>query len=185
MSSFGTALVLDLPPGVECAEFDDLLRGRALVIYSTDAPDGWRRVCAYLEPPGLLDEALQALDGVQSGRLAVAEDFDEYGALWAVVRLDGENPTVVHRRWLLSADSRSPDEVTAALSEFDEDPRLKDVTSVDALTDAARLFKTDPSRMLSAEEDSVNAWQSMGVIGGPFPWWDALELPWPETGVGT
>jgi hypothetical protein len=127
-----------------------------------------------------LDALVEVSRRVGEARLAVAEDFDEYGVLWAVVSVSKGQAEVLHRRWLLNADPDDPDDVARAIEDNDGDPRVNDVAGAAAASAAARLFDGDPIAMEQAEEESVGAWEEMGIIGGPFPWWDALELPWPE-----
>jgi hypothetical protein len=38
--------------------------------------------------------------------------------------------------------------------------------------------------VVAAEAGSATAFEEIGVAGGPFPWWDALQLPWPDSSIG-
>jgi hypothetical protein len=62
-----------------------------------------------------------------------------------------------------------------------EDPRERDIAGPDAAAAAAALFDADPAPAIEAERSSATAYEEIGVIGGPFPWWDALDLPWPQS----
>jgi hypothetical protein len=46
------------------------------------------------------------------------------------------------------------------------------------------VFGCDPARMIEAEQSSASAYLEIGIVGGPFPWRDALALPWPQAGAG-
>jgi hypothetical protein len=184
MSSFGTAFVIDTPPGVATAIVDQYSHEHAREAYVLRSADGWRRVSAYLDEPGRLNELLELAVSVGTARFVVAEDFDEYGALWAVVTAVDSTARVLHRRWILNADPDDEEAVETAIQDNDGDPRASDVTGDAALFAVAQLFGVDISRLSDADEESASAWMQIGVIGGPFPWWDALGLPWPEPGIG-
>jgi hypothetical protein len=171
----------------DAASLSSVVRGLTSQVgttYTTDASDGWRRATAYLHEPGRLEGITQILTRVGNGRAALAEDFDEYGALWVVVSVkDGEVRTV-HRRWVLNADPEDAADVARAVSAEAQDLRLDDVAGEEAAADAARLFGIDPEEMVEAERSSDSAYLKIGIVGGPFPWWNALSLPWPEPGAG-
>ena len=179
MSTYGTAFVLDVP-GSFAPPVPDMVRRSARQGFRTVAPDGWHRTVAYLDDIELVDELLAWLQTTTGGRLAVAEDNDDFGALWVVARAVGGKVETVHRRYVLNADPADSDEVADALAELDQDPRTLDQAGPAAAEAAAALFGVDPGRVIRAERDSGSAWEEIGTIGGPFPWWSALELPWPH-----
>lgn len=179
MSTFGTALVIDVAPGSELSEIAALLNTRKGFPRAVALQSGWTRVSAFLPDVGQLDLITRL--GVSAGtcRIAVAEDNDEYGALWVVISVSGGVPETVHRRYILNADPRRRREVRRALRDFEgSDPRVEDVAGPGAAAAAADLFEVDRHLMLEAERDSVSAYREIGVVAGPFPWWDALGLVW-------
>lgn len=93
--------------------------------------------------------------------------------------LDVGGVRTVHRRYVLNADPEDADEVADALAELDADPQVLDQAGPAAAEAAEALFGVDPEPVVRAERDSASAWEEIGTIGGPFPWWSALELPWP------
>lgn len=118
-------------------------------------------------------------------RAVLAEHYDEFGALWAVLAATGDRVSVVHRRYVLNADPDDPEEVALAIRSLEtNDPRAEDVAGPAAAASAAELFGLEPSRMQDAEQESASAWEELGVIGGPFPWWDAMGLNWPGPDAG-
>ena len=48
----------------------------------------------------------------------------------------------------------------------------------------ANLFEVDHAPMIDAENGADAAYECLGVVGGPFPWWGALGLAWsgPQAG---
>jgi hypothetical protein len=118
-------------------------------------------------------------------RAAIAEDYDEYGALWVVLANEGRGVRTVHRRYVLNADPSDPADVALAVADIGGvDPRAQDLAGPEAAVDAAVLFDVEPAAMLAAEAASDRAYREIGVVGGPFPWWRALCLPWPQEGSG-
>ena len=173
MSTYGTALVADLPAG------------------AASAPAGWEHETVELggdlvrlvARSGEIDQVARVeelLAAAGSGRAAVAEDHDEYGALWVVLSADHRAVWTVHRRYVLPADPGDPEAVAAAIEDHGgTDPREADVAGEDAAAAAARLFGVPTGPMVEAERASASAHLELGLVGGPFPWWDALRLPWP------
>jgi len=58
------------------------------------------------------------------------------------------------------------------------------VAGAQAAAAAAALFGVDPGPVVEAEIRSDHAWEELGTVGGPFPWWSALQLPWPGPDAG-
>ena len=138
---------------------------------------------AGLPDVGQLDLIKRMVVSAGNCRVAVAEDNDEFGALWVVLSVTDGLVQTVHRRYVLNADPYRRRDVRRALRALDGmDPRTEDVAGPAAASAAADLFEVDRRPMLEAELDSVWAFQQIGVVGGPFPWWEALRLPW--EGVG-
>jgi hypothetical protein len=183
LSTFGTALVIDVAPGGDLREIASVLNAREAFPMVEQLHSGWTRVNAGLRDIEQLDLIERLAVSAGTCRVAVAQDNDEYGALWVVLAVhDGEVRTV-HRRYVLNADPYSRREVRRALRDFKgRDPRNADVAGPEAAAAAADLFEVDRQPMLEAELDSVWAYQKIGVVAGPFPWWDALGLPWDGAG---
>ena len=180
MSTYGTALVLDVPADAHIGVLEEALQAQdGFISWHNGA--GFQRLAAYM--PMKIDQyplVERLLAWVARGRAAIAEDYDEFGALWMV--LEARNGTVrtVHRRYVLNANPRRPWEVKAALASLDGvDPRKDDVPGAAAAAEAAAVFDADERAMVTAERASKRAYRELGVIGGPFPWWTALGLPWP------
>lgn len=132
------------------------------------------------DPEDALRAAEDALRAAGSGRCAVAVDWDEYGAQWQVLTADQGGVRVVHARYVLNADLDDPDDVETAVADLGEDPRERDVAGLAAAREAAELFGTNPQAMLDADLRYPRLFEEIGTIGGPVPWWDALNLPWPS-----
>lgn len=185
MSTYGVAVVVDVH---RAGSLDDVLGGVARMggaawIAPVDGP--WRRVTACFGEIEQVDTVSSWIAGVGMARAAVAEDYDEYGALWVVLANEGSGVRTLHRRYVLNADPHDPADVAVALADlFGVDPRVQDVAGREAALDAAVLFDVDPAAMLAAEAASDRAYQEIGVVGGPFLWWSALRLPWPQPGAG-
>lgn len=175
MSSYGVAFVVEVPQGSSWVT--------GLVGYE-DEPrsDGWAcaQGCVDLD-----DEAVEQVReqlAITGGRAAVAEDRDDYGACFEVLEGRGGTLATVYRAFVLNADPEDADEVEAALGEYESDPRAEDVTGKQAAQAAAGLFGVDPTAMVEADATYRDtAWEELGVVGGPFPWWPALGLDWPTT----
>jgi hypothetical protein len=180
MSTYGTAIVIDVAPGGDVDEVLSVLSRRDPHTKATETESGWTRVTAFLADVGQLALIEYAAVSAGRARVAVAEDNDEYGALWVVLSASDGRATAVHRRYVLNADPHDPSDVALALQDLDGiDPRAVDVAGPAAAAAAAELFEVDPGPMVEAEHDSDSAFKEIGVVGGPFPWWDALSLPWP------
>lgn len=183
MSTFGTALVIDVAPGCDLKAIATALNAREAFPLVAETESGWMRVSAFLPDVGQLDLIERLVASAGTCRAAVAEDNDEYGALWVVLSAQDGSVRTVHRRYILNADPEDPADVATALRDLDGvDPRTEDVAGAAAAAAAAELFGVEAGPMLEAERESAAAHEEIGVVGGPFPWWDALELLW--GGVG-
>jgi hypothetical protein len=183
MSSYGTVFVIDVPEEVEVSVPDEV-RESLENGYRAVAADGRRRIVASVNAVGLVDTILDMVRTAGEGRVAIAEDNDEFGARWVVAGATAGTVEIAHRRYVLNADPADPDEVEGALADLGTDPRRSDLAGPAAAEAAARLFAVPVEPMITAEAESAESWQELGVVGGPFPWWTALELRWPEEGVG-
>ena len=182
MSTYGTAVALDLAPE---ADVDTVLTTLgAWSAWRRPLPDGWTRLTLASAEVGQLDEVRAMLVIAGKGCAAVAEDDDEYGAFWVVLAARPGVVRTVHRRYLLHADPYDRRAVRIAVADLGEDPRVRDVAGRDAAREAAEMFGVDAAAVLAAEESSDRAHERMGVVGGPFPWWDALGLTWPGDDAG-
>lgn len=186
VSTYGTALVIDVAVGGDVAGVQSrLLALEDADVYVIDGLAGWHRFSTYTREVEITKDIGGLLELAGRSRAAVAEDFDEFGAEWSVLSNRDGQVEILHRHYILNADPAAPDEVSVAISDLgDDDPRIENVDGPDAATAAAREFDRDPAAMLAAEDRADQAWRKLGDVGGPFPWWDALELPWPQEGVG-
>lgn len=183
VSTYGTALVVDVPPGTEFHVSDEV-HASFEVGFRIAAPDGWHRSVALLSAVDLVEDILDALRAAGRGRVAIAEDNDEFGARWVVAHAANNAAQVVHRRYILNADPDDVDEVDVAVGDLGGDPRELDVAGPGAAAAAAMLFGVPTDPMITAERESAAAWREIGIVGGPFPWWSALVLPWPVPPTG-
>lgn len=183
VSSYGTAFVLDTRLGVE-VQITDVVRAAVADGFRTATGGEMSRAVVLLSQVGLVDDVLVVLRRAGNGRLAVAEDNDDYGALWLVAAAEAGVVRTVHRRYVLNADPSDPAALDAALDEFDVDPRQADIVGPDAAAAAAAVFAVPAAGVVEAEQQSVYAWQQIGVVGGPFPWWDRMQLLWPVPALG-
>lgn len=185
MSTYGVAVVVDVH---RAESLDDILDGVAELggaSWLAPVEGAWQRVTAGHAQISQVDTVVSWIARAGMARAAIAEDYDEYGALWVVLANEGSGVRTVHRRYVLSADPSDPADVALAVADLDGvDPRAQDLAGPEAARDAAVLFDVDPSAMVVAEAESHRAYQEIGVVGGPFPWWRALRLPWPEEGAG-
>ena len=85
MSTYGTAVVLDIPP--EAA--DATTAAAPWTLEASDLGGGWTRMVTYSDEIEQVPAVERLLAAAGSGRAAVAEDHDEYGALWVVLASDG------------------------------------------------------------------------------------------------
>ena len=186
MSTFGTALVVDVAPGGELrgiAAALNALRSSPAVAHEMES--GWTRVVAATADIETLAQVKVMLMSSGTCRSAVAEDYDEYGALWVVLSAHEGRVRTVHRRYVLNANPRRRLQVRAAIRSLDGiDPRAEDVAGEPAAVSAAELFDVPPGPMVEAERSSGDAFKGIGTVGGPFPWWNALWLPWPGEANG-
>ncbi|MET0864656.1 MAG: hypothetical protein ABWZ98_10010 [Nakamurella sp.] len=186
MSSYGTAFVLDIPASVDPLQVVRTLNSAPAAFFLTSAFDGKHRIAGLIDAIEQVEPIAAALFLAGSGRAAIAEDNDEYGALWVVLRLAGGPVEIVHRRYVLNADLTDDQEIADALMDLGGvDPRWADVAGPRAAAAAAAVFGVPAEPMVVAEAESVTAFEGIGVAGGSFPWWDALQLPWPDSSMGT
>jgi hypothetical protein len=183
MSTYGTAVAIDVAPD---GRLDALLA--ALHDWSAWASavgdTGWTRITLSSGGIERLGDVRHLIAVAGKACAAVAEDDDEYGALWVVLAARPGTLRTVHRRYILNADPRDAREVALQVAQLGQDPRLRDVAGPAAARAAAEMFGVDPAAMIAAEADSHRLHQNLGVVGGPFPWWDALGLSWPGPGAG-
>ena len=144
----------------------------------TDSPPGWHRHLLLFREIEMLPKLEAVLRQAGAGRLALDEDYDEFGALSVVSEFTERELRTVLRHYVLNADPAEPDEVAVALADLGEDPRRNDVGGPGAATAAARLFDVPPEPLLAAEAAADQAFDLLGAIG-PLPWWDALGPRWP------
>lgn len=156
----------------------DLTLAKRGSLHVTESPAGWQRHLMMFREIEMLPALSGVLRQAGTGRLALDEDYDEFGSLWAVLAAtDGEVRTV-HRHYILNADPNVPEEVGVALEDLGADPRGQDVAGADAAAAAAALFEAASEPMIEAEAATDSVFDQFGVIG-PLPWWEALGLPWP------
>ncbi|MFQ6172286.1 hypothetical protein ACK8HX_11825 [Oryzobacter sp. R7] len=183
MSTYGTAVAIDVAPD---GRLDSTLA--ALHDWSAWArplgDTGWARITLSSSGIERLGDVRHLLTTAGKACAAVAEDNDEHGALWVVLAARPGALRVVHRRYILNADPHDAKEVARQVAQFGEDPRRRDVAGPAAARAAAEMFGVDPGPVVSAEASSDRLHHSIGVVGGPFPWWDALGLTWPGPGAG-
>lgn len=185
MSTFGTVLVVDVAPGGELRGIAATLNALRSFPVAHQMESGWTRVVAATSDIETLAQIKVMLISAGTCRAAVAEDNDEYGALWVVLSGHGGRVRTVHRRYVLNANPRRRLQVRAAIRSLDGiDPRDEDVAGEPAAASAAELFDVPPGPMVEAERSSGDAYQGIGTVGGPFPWWSALQLPWPGEAIG-
>jgi len=185
MSTFGTALVVDVAPGGELRGIATALNGLRSSPVAHPMESGWTRVVAATSDIETLDRIKVMLMSAGTCRAAVAGDYDEYGALWVVLSAHEGRVRTVHRRYVLNANPRRRLQVRAAIRSLDGiDPRAEDVAGEPAAASAAELFDVPPGPMVEAERSSGDAYKGVGTVGGPFPWWKALWLPWPSEAIG-
>ena len=179
MSTYGTVLAVDYGLGKTpiADQLVELASGNADIY--VEPRDECVRVTAHLGVVEVQPALIEVFTAVAPCRAAIAEDLDEFGASWVVLHCREDRTEVIHRRYLLNADPDDDEAVSLAIAALGSDPRTLDVAGPDAARAAAVLFGTDPSRMEQAETASAAAWQEIGIVGGPFRWWDALDLTWP------
>lgn len=184
MSTYGTAVVVDVAPD---GRLDAALAAlHDWVVWTNPVGDsGWTRITLSSSGIERLGDVRHLLSEARKGCAAVAEDNDEYGALWVVLAARPGELRVVHRRYVLNADPYDARQVARQLAHFGEDPRRRDVAGQAAARAAAEMFGVDPRPMMEVEASSDRLYRSIGVVGGPFPWWDALGLTWPGPDAGT
>lgn len=183
MSTYGTAVAIDVAPDgrldAVLAELHDWSAWGSPV-----GDTGWTRITLSSNGIQRLGDVRHLLTVARKACAAVAEDNDEYGALWVVLAARPGALRTVHRRYVLNADPRDPGEVAAQVARLGGDPRRRDVAGPAAARAAAEMFGVDPEPVLAAEAASHRLHESIGVVGGPFPWWDALGLTWPGPAAG-
>lgn len=185
VSTYGTTVVIDSPNGDLLVEMATHLAAENADVYRSVSADGWIRVVVALDDIEQVERFQSLLGRLGTGRVAVAEDNDEFGAAWAVLAAENGTIHTVHRRYVLNADPTNRTDVARAIQDLDAtDPRTHDVAGAQAAAAAAALFGVDPGPVVEAEAKSHRAWKELGTVGGPFPWWPALQLPWPGPHAG-
>lgn len=107
--------------------------------------------------------------GVDTGRIVIADDIDEFGALWTAWRVHNAEPVVVYRKYL------APDE-----NAVDAELASKDRADLNAAMDLAELWGVNPTAVAAVEDHFGAMSRALGIVGTPFlPWLDALDLQWP------
>lgn len=182
MSTYGTAVTLDLAPDADVAGVRAVLGSWSA--WERPLADGWTRLTLASREVDQVDEVRAQLVIAGTGCAAVAEDHDEYGALWVVLAARPDELRVVHRRYVLPADPSDERAVRLAVASHGVDPRAHDVPGPDAAREAAAMFGVTPEPVLAAEARADRAFEGVGTVGGPFPWWDALGLTWPGPDAG-
>ncbi len=195
MSSYSTALCLDLPAGTgpieryrSLAAHLQTVEGADVAAWSTTAGNGFTRIVVFAGGATGTEYAVRDwLAEIGAGRAAIAEDNDEFGARWIVLVAAGPDVRTVHARYLFAVDPTDQAGIRAVIDgDFQgDDPRTEDVSGAAALARLAALYGVPPAEVQAAEAAAGTAYRTMGMMGGPFPWWEALGLPWPEDGAGT
>lgn len=185
MSTYGTTVVIDSPDRDKLLDFAAQLAAEAADVYRSVSPDSWTRVVVALDGIEQVGRFSSLLGRLGTGRVAVAEDNDEFGASWTVLAAENGIVDTVHRRYVLNADPTNRTDVARAIQDLGtSDPRTLDVAGPQAAAAAAALFGVDPGPVVEAEAKSLHVWKELGTVGGPFPWWLALRLPWPGPHAG-
>jgi len=126
---------------------------------------------AIYQPHAQLDDAAESvLAALRGGRVAVADDFDEYGAAFASWRVDSHTPRLVYRALICPEDDES----------LREDSELPELTGEAAARRLAALWAADVERVLAADPARPALPEELQSVAGPFPWWSALGLAWPS-----
>ncbi len=186
MSTYGTTVAVDVHPRGDVGAVVAALEGWDGA-WRADRPDGWTRITLH---SGFViervDEVAGLLRAAGTGCAAVAEDHDEYGALWVVLAARPGTVRTVHRRYVLNADPHDGADVATALRDHSgRDPREGEVAGPEAVREAAQMFGVDATAALAAEAEYDRLHERLGVVAGPFPWWFALGLAWPGDEAGT
>lgn len=188
MSTYGSVAAVDVPPGIDIrAACRAMMQAQAGDEYVAEPADDWHRHLMMFGGIELLPQLEELLRTAGTARLALSEDYDEYGSLWVVLAAQDGHIRTVHRRYVLNADPADATEVAQAVAVLRADPhtgdialpdpRDSDVTGADAAAEAAALFAVAPEAMLAAEEAADETFEILGVVGA-LPWWDALGIPW-------
>jgi hypothetical protein len=206
MSTFGTAFCVDAPDEADVREVharlarDDWADPRQTAAFLSAAPGGLARLVVYLDYSTVGSGVRELVGHIGSGRLAVADNRDEFGAGWSAFRVVGGACTLVHEHEVLPvdpADHETVREYHEALLEG-APPEIRAEMFVDgwvpprperdpaALADLARLYEADPAVIGDAAAAADHAYEHCCVVGdsGLFPFWFACGLPWPEPGSG-
>lgn len=115
------------------------------------------------------ESATEVLSGLTDGRVAVADDFDEYGAIFSSWQADHNGARLVYRAVIC------PEEDDSLRAEGE----LPELTGESAADQLATLWGVDAAAVRAADAQQSALPDKLGVVGGPFPWWSALGLPWP------
>jgi len=175
MGTYGTAVIADTTTCEEAEAITANLRKLAAMTVDSCtlnpvAPVGelWR-ASGYVAMSTSEMIGIDLFAGVDTARVVIADDIDEYGALWTAWRVHNAEPVVVYRKYL------APDE-----NAVDAELAAKDRADLDAAMDMAELWGANPTAVAAVEDHFRAMSQSLGIIGIPFtPWLDALNLQWP------
>jgi hypothetical protein len=196
MSTFAETFCLDAPVGTDMsavyraflAEMADQSGGidhsRGVEGWVTTAPDGFVRLVVYGDSTfGARYAAGRVLETIGSGRLAVADNHDEFGAAWEASGVIDGVTAAVHRHHVIPVDPADDETVAEFITKDCEgkDPRAEDLRDHAAMTALATLYGVELAVVLAAETIADEAYQDVQVVGGYklFPFWHALDLPWP------
>lgn len=175
MSTYGTAVIADT---ATCEEAEAITANlRKLAAMTVDrctlnpvAPVGelWR-ASGYIAMSTSEMIGIDLFAGVDTARVVIADDIDEYGALWTAWRVHNAEPVVVYRKYLAANENAVDTELAA-----------KDRADIDAAADMAELWGVNPTVVTTVEDHFGAMSRSLGIVGTPFlPWLDALDLRWP------
>jgi hypothetical protein len=184
MATYGTVVAVDIAPDGDVRAVLEGL-GSWDAAWRLDAPSGWTRLTLTTGEIDRVEQVRALLATAGKGCAALAEDHDEYGALWAVLAARPGAIRTVHRRYVLNAHPKRPWQVARALADHGTDPRADDVAGATAAREAAEMFGVEAGPVVAAEARADELHRNLGVVGGPFPWWDALGLVWPGPAAGT
>lgn len=177
MSTHGTAIIIDTDDAESMTRLLHSVIARAepdhasSTVWAPLQPLGPTTVRGGIYLPGVQidEEATEILSQLTSGRVAVADDFDEYGAIFSSWNVDQHAPHLVYRAVICPEGDDS----------LREDSELPELTGEFAANQLAALWRVDPATVRAADAQRDSLTDELEVVGGPFPWWSALGLAWP------